>query len=162
MGFFSITDLLQWVLIYTSILGLATIGFSFVLYPHFPRLEYVTKIFALRFALVCLVFFFVCCWHVGCQWCVWNCSPTISTNVLYSFVQRCSLLPLKPKLKHLPHVPCVDKTCTMLYTAMSGLQKHCILPISQMRPNEPSYSICRKDFEKLTFNLQIDEWIILD
>jgi hypothetical protein len=42
------------------------------------------------------------------------------------------------------------------------LQKHCDLPNTQMWPSEPSYSVCRKDFEKFTFNLQIDEWNILD
>jgi hypothetical protein len=28
----------------------------------------------------------------------------------------------------------------------AGLQKHCDLPNTQMRPFQPSYSFCRKDF----------------
>jgi hypothetical protein len=49
------------------------------------------------------------------------------------------------------------KDGTALHEHHAGLQKHHDLPKTQMRPFKPSYSDCRKDFEKLTVNLQIYE-----
>ena len=39
----------------------------------------------------------------------------------------------------------------------TGLQKHHNLPNTQMQAFDPSYSICRKAFDKITFKLQVDE-----
>ena len=40
--------------------------------------------------------------------------------------------------------------------AEAGLPKHGNLPQTLMPPFEPSYSVCRKQFEILTINSQID------